>query len=148
MYRVMRFLEGISFQLKHETVLDSAHVTSQCEHNLPLASTSSHFQLTFLSLYTFSSSSFFSFNYLVCLCSVIYLLPTEQVSFWFIFGRCLLRILAWPRTILNQDFQSFPQFLQTNSGKVPFDRFLPRPFQLINHFHSIIRRHTVFWHRH
>lgn len=52
----MRFLEGISFQRKHETVLDSAHVTPRCEHSLPFASNSSHFQLMFL----FSSSSFVS----------------------------------------------------------------------------------------
>jgi hypothetical protein len=57
----------------------------------------SHFTLsiTFSFFVYFLFHSFLSFNYISYLFSVTFLLSIEQISFWFIFGRSLLRISAW-----------------------------------------------------
>lgn len=91
------------------------HVTAITQ----FASNCSHFSFPFF-VHFFFLSFFFSFNYLACFFSVMYLLSTKEVSFWFIFGRCLLRILAWTQTILTQVFSRFSSF--------PSDKFWESAF--------------------
>lgn len=141
MYRVMRFLEGISFQRKHETVSDSAHVTSRCENSLPLASASSHFQLTFLSLYTFSSSSS-SFNYLVCLFLLFTFFSQRKVasdlySGGAYFESWLGHKLSWLR-IFQVFLNSFKEILGKYVSAVSFHVLSSSLITIIQSFDDIV----------